>query len=596
MRCIEKFKTAIWLAFVASFIAGCATTLPPPAKPAIVRDDFSYTKAQLEWLINKEMSVHKLTGLSITLVAGQQVIWQRGFGFADRQARLPVTANTRFRAGSLTKTLNALAIMRLVEQGALQLNDDVAQLLPELDLRLPSGDAARVTVSALLSHQGGLPSDLIKGMWTRSPPEDFSAALAYLDSVPLTHIPNTQFVYSNLGHDVLAKVIEKRSGEAYVVYMNKMLQELGLSSARISADPNQPVTAQGYLKQRRKDELWLRDIPAAGLSIDSDDLSRLLKVLLTLSESDNGLISTHSFGKLLEDVSSDKPLNLGQRIGLGFFYYEDVFHRRFPVVGHGGAAVNHRALYKIAPEQQLAVAVMSNSRNASPSLHRIVNQALLLLYEGKTGKPAPRAHAYWPSPQKADRISAQQLIGHYATLGGLAKIFRDANGTLKVSIAGKTLTLYQRHNDGYFYARYALWGLFPINIGALGNMGLAVRHIEGRDYLVSFNTLGAAQLLGERLEATEIHPAWLERVGAYRVLNPLDVIALPSGGIKVADGFLVAFAKTDRGEQMQVVLLPQDAERAIVAGSGRGLGETVFAEQTQEGEVLRYSNILFQKK
>lgn len=589
-------------------LGACASFPKAPSKPPIEKDNYAYAKEKIAWLIKKNMQEQDLQGLTVALVADGKIIWTEGFGKANKQDL--VTTETFFRAGSITKTLNALAVMRLAEEGKLNLDENIHNLLPELHLSLlnadySENDSVEISLRSLLSHQSGVPSDWIYGLWTHQP-QPFYSAIPYLNSTYLTHAPDTRFVYSNIAHNIVAKAIERASNTDYHIYMHRMLKDMGITDARISANPDDPATAQGYVKTKAHNELGLRDTPAAGLSIHTQDFAVLLQQLVSLGNEERPLkesiLSSARYLEMLADVSSHRPLNLEKRIALGLFYYDGIFQRRVPILGHSGAAVNHRSLMKFAPHHGFGIAVMSNTRNAGNALHTIVDQALPLLYEAQYGQKAPLLHPYWPhpntiqpNPERVDYVKAEDLIGDYTTIAGLARIYKK-DEILKVTIAGKTLNLYQRKTGGYYYPRYKLFGMFNINLGYIGNLGLAVRYINNEKHLISIDTRGQRQMLGEAISPSPISNAWKERIGKYRVATPLDVIDLPSGGLKVVDNYLVAYAKTDRGENMQVVLHTIDDKRAIVLGHGRGLGELVFVEEVNGKEQLRYSGIFFKKE
>lgn len=604
---------------MVSILVACVS-VKPPIKPPIEKDNYSYARQHLSWMIEKEIKKHKISGLSIALVvkentakeklAGRQVVqkkdiesrpaqphivWQHNIGYADLSTQQKISDATLFRAGSIAKLVNALAIMQLAENGKLKLNHNIKKYLPDFNPKTRFPSDKPITIESLLTHQSGLPSDLIKGMWS-SKVSNFNEAINYLQNSYVAQEPDTVFAYSNLGYDVIGAIIEEVTGATYEEYMNSFLQSLGMQNSRFSASPHEPKTAKGYNKGKLKNELSTRDVPAAGLTSNVADLAKLIMLF-----NDNGkiedklLLQEASIQRMLDDYSSDNILNFGKRIGLGLFFYDGIFYRGSPIVGHSGATVNHRAVVKFSPQHKYGVVLLSNSRNSSPSLHRIANKALALLHEAYIGKAAPTQHSYWPQVKASDKTSEKDIVGYYATSAGLAKIYRH-NNKLYATIAGRKLNIRQRYDGGFYYLNYKLLGLFPINIGSLGNIGLAIRKVRNKEILIGVNTLGNTTLLGEKISPTPIHPAWRQRIGKYRVVNPLEVIDLPSGGIKIRDGFIIAFATTQDGDKLEVVLQSQNNHEAIVAGIGRGLGETVFVVNNKGKEQLKYANIIFEKQ
>ena len=124
-------------------LTSCATS---PEKPAsLARGDFSYTKNYLNWFIPREMNRAGVPGLSIALIDAQGTVWSRGFGYADVERRIPVTDQTIYGIGSVTKLFTAIGIMQGVEQGRIDLNAPLSAYVPEFSMRSRFTSAAPIT-------------------------------------------------------------------------------------------------------------------------------------------------------------------------------------------------------------------------------------------------------------------------------------------------------------------------------------------------------------------------------------------------------------------------------------------------------------------
>ncbi len=569
-------------------LTGC-TQLPAPTKPPIEKDNFSYTRERLSELINTELQKENIAGISIALVAKNDVVWQTGFGYADKKATSRASEHTRYRAGSLAKVMLTLAVLALHDSGQLDIDAPITDYLP--NFKQGHSDTPTITLRLLLSHQSGLPSDLIKGMWTHQPAH-YHSTLTYLKNTTFPHAPNELHVYSNLGFNLVAAIIEARTQTPIVDYMNAFLARLEMHQSAFSASPTSPPTAQSYNRGRQTIELSLRDVPAAGLSTSAADLARFYQHLLS---GDIDEISNATLNEMFKDHSSHLPLNFGKRVGLGLFHYEGIFHPRFPIFGHNGATVNHRSVIKFSRDERYGVALLSNDRAAMPALHRIANTALRLMHEASTGQAAPHHSSYWPRVNTEDSVDTKTLSGHYASAFGLIKIYPRGK-RMYANVGGKRLRLYQRESNGLYYLRYRLFGIFPIDLGYMGRLGFALRKINNDHYLIAKTTYGTLERVGVKLRPQKIPDAWQKRVGKYTVVNPLTVINLSSGGITIEDGFLIAYAQTDRGDNLRIALTPINDYEAKVTGIGRGLGEHVKVINASHNEQLIYSNILFKKK
>ena len=108
----------------------------------------------LERFITHEMADKELPALSIALVDDQQIVWAKGFGFADPKTKLPATAETNYRVGPVSKLFTDIRIMQLVEQGKIDLDEPITRYLPNFRPRNPFGKA--ITLRQLMSHRSGL--------------------------------------------------------------------------------------------------------------------------------------------------------------------------------------------------------------------------------------------------------------------------------------------------------------------------------------------------------------------------------------------------------------------------------------------------------
>ena len=198
------------------------------------------------------MKKHHVPGASLAVSRNGRLVHARGYGYADRDAREPVQPTSLFRIASLSKPVTAAAVMKLVEDGKLSLDDRPYELLS--DLKPPAGrrdakHAEDVTVLDLLRHTGGQGSRvegsignpmqrpfskrICAELGTEHPPTT-EQVIAYMRSHEFEFEPGTRHSYSNYGYLLLGKVIEKVSGMPYDRYVNHaILEPLGIHGMRI---------------------------------------------------------------------------------------------------------------------------------------------------------------------------------------------------------------------------------------------------------------------------------------------------------------------------------------------------------------------------
>ncbi len=174
---------------------------------------------------------------SVLIVRKGQTVVARGYGMADRKARVPNTPDTLFEIASATKPFTACAVMKLVEQGKLALDDSIAKHLPDVP-----EDKRAITVRHLLSHRSGMPRSAGGGRG----PDLGQAVRGYLRARPARQ-PGVSFEYWNGGYALLAGIVERASGRSYMDFCQKHLFEpAGLKSAGFTGDTDLPRQAVGY--------------------------------------------------------------------------------------------------------------------------------------------------------------------------------------------------------------------------------------------------------------------------------------------------------------------------------------------------------------
>ena len=149
---------------------------------------------------------------------------------------------------------------------------------------------------------------------------------------------------------------------------------------------------------------------------------------------------------------------------------------------------------------------------------------------------------------------------------------------------------------GYLGLEYRLLGLFPINLGKLGQVAFTRARIAGREVLLAGDA-GGFSLVGEKIEPTPIPATWSARLGNYEYAGDDAFIAAEISGARLVtkNGFLLSEITAKEGTG-QNALDPIGDDEAVLRGLGRGLGETVHVRRTSDGETLYFSGLVFKRK
>ena len=224
------------------------------------RPDRTQTTAQgtIDNILKEFYDKHSLPGgVSLAISYRGRLVYAGTIGYADRERKIPLTTEHRMRIASLSKPITAIAIMKLVEERKLNLNDEVfgetGIFKGEYGVPKFENRPVKITVKQLLEHTGGG-----WGNARNDPMYHASNAIGeeYMRTIirdrPLEHLPGTKHDYSNFGYWVLGRVIEKASGVPYEDYVKEhILKPCGISGMRIGGDASAPDEAE-YIGNRNE--------------------------------------------------------------------------------------------------------------------------------------------------------------------------------------------------------------------------------------------------------------------------------------------------------------------------------------------------------
>lgn len=583
--------------------AGCGT--PPPSVP-VARGDVSAVQRQLEAFIAQEMRTHKVAGLSVALVDGQQTTWTHGAGWADQAAKRPAGPDTLYRMGSVSKLFTDTAAMQLVAQGRLDLDAGIEQALPSFRIQTRWGNAP-ITVRQLMTHHSGLPRNMLGGMWGASV-GDFRATVRGLANDYAEGPPGLLLSYSNLGVTVVGAAVEQLSGTLFEAHMQRaLLDPLGMGSASFSAAvPQSPAMARAYFEGQPREEPALRDVPAGALTASVNDMAKFIAMQFAHGRNARGevVLPEAQWAEMMRVQNAAVPLDAGLEIGIGWLFTtfgNDTVHGGGPVAHHAGATFYHRAQLMMLPEQRLGVIVAANDGAAGPAVSRIAQRALALMLEAKTGQRQPeRVPGFKPSPKPWTDAQRQACIGDYLTPMGGVSIDLDG-ARLRARWNDKSLDLLEGE-DGRLGLGYKLGGLIRVSLGELESIGVQCRTIAGRNVLVA-HLDGQSLLVGDRLPPAgpPLTAGSAALAGRYEpMLAPGESATIESATVEVAGGRLWVSAKVAEafgGEaptRLPLQLLSDT--QAVLLGPLADSGAQITLHRSNDGrQAFDYSGLTFVK-
>lgn len=386
-----------------------------------------------EWLAGY-VNAGKLPGLAVGIVKDGELIETRCYGYADLEQRTPVTPETVFRIGSISKTMTGAAVMQLWEQGKLGLDDPVNDYLQGYKVLHKDPAAPPVTFRHLLTHTSGIGelrglTDIVKPVGgLGSSPEDPELPLSeYYQGRLIPEIyPGEKMTYANHAFATLAQLVEDISGEPFGEYAVKHLFEpLGMHTSDFYLTErvcDGLSKAYEFKKGRFKPVKFLRiDVAGAGSVFSTvNDMSKYAAALMNQGANQYGsYVKPETFEAMItpQHVTDER---VGMDIGLYFVLTKFGEHR---IIWHNGGWPGFSSSMWVAPDDKLGVLVFTNTSS------ELVDAISMRILRGLLDEPNP-ATLY---PQKDVLESPHDwadLHGFYAPKPGLLTNFRFnmANG------------------------------------------------------------------------------------------------------------------------------------------------------------------------
>lgn len=320
------------------------------------------------WLTARSDALN-IPGLAVAIVHDQDVLYCRGFGYADLERKTEVTPQTLFRVASLSKLFTAIAIMQLRDAGKLTLDDDASQRLPWLKLTGPQGDSATVTIRQLLTHTSGLSSLALseRPFWSDYRFPRIEELRRDLAKRRLAFPPGEQLKYSNLGYALLGEIVETASQQTYVEYVeDRVLRPLDMTASRMAIAADAPNLAHGYgpLRANRREPIPFMDAeslaPATGLAASASDLAKFMRWQIRLLNSD---VTDVIAASTLREMQTTHRVNADWSFGQGYSF-RIMRKADRELIGHGGEYPGFWSFTMINPKQKLGVVVLANCMQA----------------------------------------------------------------------------------------------------------------------------------------------------------------------------------------------------------------------------------------
>jgi len=387
-------RHAIVLALLLSAPA-LAQTAPAPAADLAANPDVQAAERLFSAWMDGQMAYRGLPGVAVGVVHDQKLIWSKGFGYADVDKNVPMSADTRFRIASNSKLFAAIAILQLREAGKVRLDDPVAKHLPWFTMKPAGPDDGPITIEQLLSHSSGLQREA-GDHWSSYKFPTEAELQALMSGRQAAFAPQTRWKYSNLAFAIAGLVVEKVIGQRWADYVTtNILKPLDMTATSIDK-PDPGLTTPYAVRTPAGTRRVLPFVDAkgmaaaTGMSSNVHDLAKFLSAQFRRAPKagGNNVLSAGSWREALRVRSVDENWESGS--GLGFD------HNRFKgrtYVGHGGGYPGNTTMTRAQIDDKVGVIVLTNTNDSNPG--DIANQLLATVGDAVAKAAKPKAAPAW---------------------------------------------------------------------------------------------------------------------------------------------------------------------------------------------------------
>jgi CubicO group peptidase (beta-lactamase class C family) len=357
---------------ILSLVLGLAFSLCLPSFPVRANSNAPVNLQAVDEFLQEQVKANRIPGVAVAIVQDNQIIFSKGYG--EAAPGKPVTPQTQFYIGSVTKSFTALAAMKLVEQGKLDLEAPVQRYLPWFQIADLEA-STKITIRNLLNHTSGLgeAGDPNANAYTTSL-EEQARLLQYAH---LTSPVGKRYQYFNQNYRLVGLLIEQVSGQAYNDYLKENIF-VPLGMTRTTADPQTAADlAQGYSRAfgfplPQSQRFIPGALPSGYLISTADDMARYLLANINNRQTDGRAM----LDPQLLAIMRTPPAGLNSEYGMGWLIMENG-----NTLAHGGSLENFQSFIAIGLKEEIGLVILYNQNSLENMLleNNAIREGLLAL-------------------------------------------------------------------------------------------------------------------------------------------------------------------------------------------------------------------------
>ncbi len=417
-------RTIILKALLLGAHLTCQTSWLDGQTPNIVPSkEYATVASNLSRFIETEIRQKKIDAFSIALIDGDQIVWAQGFGIVDAATNKAATAQSIYRVGSVSKLLNDVAVMQLVEQGRFVLDDDIRKLLP--DFAPANSFEEPITLRQLMNHESGLVRESPVGNYFDPTGPSLAETIDSLNKTKVLHAPGSKTKYSNAAVSVAGYAVERVLGLPFAqVLKTNVLDPIGMVHSSFELDESiQAELATGMMwsydgRRFEAPRFALGTLPAGNLYSSVLDLAQFMRLIFNEGRAGNRQVLSP---EILTQMLQQQTLPDGQQrsYGIGFRLGTLEGHSTFE---HGGAVYGYATQFRGVLGKEIGVVAVASLDVANGFVSRVADDALRLMLATKSGTdPLPQL----VSTESIDRTTARQMAGLYSNGKNQVRLFES---------------------------------------------------------------------------------------------------------------------------------------------------------------------------
>ncbi|MCJ7471491.1 MAG: beta-lactamase family protein [Actinobacteria bacterium] len=592
-----KLIVPITLFIIISIIAGSLLILSGPRKPAVIPlGEYSYTIEYVDYQVNKLMKKYDLPSVMVALLDDQEVIYEQAYGFSNIEKKIPATLDTVYKIGSITKLFTGIEIMRMSEEGLIDLDAPINQYLPDFFIKSRFLSSGPITIRSILAHRSGLPrnDNLLQWYW-EAHPNIFAAMTNSLADSYQAFPVGYRYKYSNIGYNILGRIIEvmreieppsEESAGGWPYYMrDEILLPIGMDNTGFGSDQllygrdSELNVAMGYYNENGKNKPYnqfdIINLASGNMQSTMKDMIAFAQYILRIGETDEDqIIRKDTLWSMFEEQYT-KPRDPNTN---GLAWLTDKKQLGELVVFHDGTNQGVISMIALMPERDLGLIVFSNSDRFEEVKAQFTFDVLKLMRETKYGIEPKQEE-----PVKKVEISRdilEKYAGKYVINGEIIEIILDGN-TAKAIYQGQKISMVPISQSRF---RLSHWWADVENI----EVEFFVDSPDDEDIMIV--TMGDNFICPKYPELQNIPSLWGDLAGEYEIypMTPSiysDTEILGTTEIKIIDNILL----TTNGK----FILPINDKEIIIIGGIFG-GETMIYDKIT-GNILWQNEVYIKK-